>query len=179
MGSNMSSRIVAGLSALMVVMATGVAQATVLFSGGGWSAFNFGGVGVPFADTFTFTLTAPATFNITDAFADGDQFDVIINGVDKGATSTPLSDGTGIGADYDAAFASPKFSHASYTLGPGDYTVTGSPLLSPFGDGGAAVELVASAGGVPEPAAWAMMLIGLCSVGGAIRARRGALLAAV
>ena len=175
----MSTRIVASLSALVVVMAAGVAQATVLFPGGGWSAFSFDGVGVPFADSFTFTLTAPTMFNITDAFADGDQFDIVINGVDKGATSTPLADGTSVGADYNAAFASPKFSHGSYTLGPGEYTVTGSPLLSPFGSGGGAVELVAVASGAPEPAAWAMMLIGLGGVGAAIRARRGAVPAAV
>lgn len=144
------------------------ATAAPIVLGSGWQPFSFGAVGSSFSRTFEFTLTGTAQFNVTDAFLDGDQFQIFINSVNQGLTSTPVNDGTNT-SNYDTAFASPKFSHASYLLGPGTYSVSGITHLSPYGGGGAAAELVAA---VPEPATWAMMLVGFGVIGGASRYRR-------
>lgn len=138
--------------ALGVAVASSAAYADTLTVGSGWSQFSFAGVGSSFSTSFTFDLTAPALFKVTDAFLDGDQFNIFINGVDMGLTSTPVNDGTNINSNYDAAFASSLFSHASYLLGPGSYTVTGTVVLSPYGAGGAAAELSAPSA-VPLPGA--------------------------
>jgi hypothetical protein len=151
----------------------GVASADVLTVGGGWDAFTFFTVGSPFATDFSFTLTGPAVFKVTDAYIDGDQFDISINGVDQGPTSAPVDDGTQIGNDYDAAFASPSYSHGSYLLGAGVYDVTGTVIQNATGysSGGGAAELSLPSG-VPEPAAWALMLAGFAGLGLALRKAR-------
>ena len=75
--------------------------------------------------------------------------------------------------DYDAAFADPQWSSASYILGPGSYTVEGLTAVSPFGTGGAAVQLLSTGGGaVPEPGTWLMMLLGFAGIGMAVRSSR-------
>jgi len=161
---------IAALAACMsaLLFASEASAATPLTIGGGWAPFGFGGVKSSFDTSFTFT--GPGLFKVTDAYLDGDQFDIAINGIDKGPTSVPVNDGTQINGDFDAAFASGKFSHASFLLGPGSYEVTGTVLLSPYGGGGAAAELVA--GGVPEPATWAMLLMGFFGLGSVLRATR-------
>jgi hypothetical protein len=169
---NMKASVIS--AALMSIIAAGAASADVLTVGGGWDRFGFGDIGSSFpvdaAHDFSFTLTSAAVFNITDAFTDGDQFDITINGVDKGLTSTPTNDGTYVGTDFDAAFASPLFSHASYNLGPGSYTVTGVVALAPFTGGSGGAELVA--GVVPEPATWSLMLVGFVGMGAVVRRRQ-------
>ena len=152
--------------------------------GGGWQLFywenpnypnTYGG---PIYDyfsgdpTFTFTVTTNDRLNITDAFYNLDTFDLTINGVSQGSTGTPVDtdyayiDGFAPGG-FDAAFVSPYFSHATYDLGPGTYTLTGVTLFSPSaaGAGVGALELV------PEPAGWALMLVGFGVVGALARRR--------
>jgi hypothetical protein len=113
---------------------------------------------------------------VTDAYYDGDQFDFTINGVDEGPTSTPANDGTYIGGDFVSAFASPLFSHSSYILAPGDYTVTGVQIAAATGfpnGGTGGAELVT----VPEPTTWALMLLGFAGLGASLRSLRRATLA--
>jgi hypothetical protein len=55
---------------------------------------------------------------------------------------------------YSGTEASPVFSAGTYALNSGALTVT------------------AEASGVPEPAAWSMMLLGVAGVGGGLRTRR-------
>jgi PEP-CTERM motif len=155
------------LASILALGTASTANATIVLTpGSGWHEFKFGDVGDAFADDFEFTLTSSSVFKITDAYFDGDQF--ALSG-DGGATyadtSTPVNDGTYVGTDWDAAFASPKFSSFSILLGPGSYDVIGKVLASPYGSGGAAVELA----GAPEPAAWALMILGFGVIGGALR----------
>jgi hypothetical protein len=159
--------------ALAVAMAAGAAQAsTPLVLDAGWSQFSFGGVASSFSTDYSFTLAGPAVLKVTDAYLDGDQFDITINGVDQGPTSTPVNDGTTVDSDFDAAFASPKFSHAAYNLGAGTYDVTGTVVQSPYGGGGAGIELSSPVAGVPEPATWGMMILGFLGLGAALRTGR-------
>jgi hypothetical protein len=150
---------------LAISVGTSAAKADVLIVGGGWDQFSFGSPGSSFSTDFTFTLSNPAVFRVTDAFIDGDQFAISINGAFVANTSTPANDGTNIGSNFDAAFASPLFSHGAFDLGPGTYDVTGTVVQNAAGftSGGAAAELVATA--VPEPSTWAMMILGFCGLG--------------
>ncbi|MER2520080.1 MAG: hypothetical protein ABTQ34_05255 [Bdellovibrionales bacterium] len=127
-----------------------------------WHDFTFGGQGSSWSDNFTFTLSAPAYLKVTDAFNSGDQFSVYNFAAFLGNTSVPTN-GSDLGANYDAAFASALFSHASFLLGPGTYDISGFATLSPFGGGRAAVQLSS----VPLPAALPLLAMGLAGLGGA------------
>jgi hypothetical protein len=170
------------------------ADVTVPLAGGaGWYQFYFGSpaFGPDFQDLsgntldFTFHLDSTTVLRVADGGFDGDQFDVTINGVDQGATSTPVFDGKDVEFGpftndqecFSCAFFDPNyntsFSHGAYLLGPGDYTVTGVVIQSPFGAGAAGIEL----GAVPEPATWGMMLMGFFGLGAMLRRSRKAVLA--
>lgn len=160
------------------------AQAQPLVLGDGWEYIEWSNpdypdlYGGPIFDafsgdeTFTFTLTSNAVLNITDAFYNLPMFDLTVNGVDFGPTSTPNQDYAYIDGyapgGLDAAFADVHFSHGSYGLAAGDYTVTGYAFNSYYGYGVGGIELA-----VPEPATWAMMLIGFGAIGSLARRRTG------
>ena len=164
----------AAVAALGLAAAPAVADTIV--QDGGWDVFEFGGAGSAVFDQqnnidFTFTLTSSSTLRITDGYFDGDQFDVIINGIDQGATSTPTFATTYIGDAWTNAFESSNFSHASYDLGPGTYDVQAYMLQSPYGAGAGAFSLGVLPARVPEPATWGLMLVGFAAVGFAARRR--------
>lgn len=159
-------KILAVTGALTLGLTPLPASATVLVVDGGWQPFSFGGVGSSWG-VFTFELTGSAELQVTDAFASGDQFEVFINTVSQGQTSAPTTIGDNIGNNYSAAFLDPRWSSGSFLLGPGSYTISGTTTLSPFGSGGAAIQLIS--GAIPEPGTWAMMIVGFGFVGGAMR----------
>ncbi len=162
----LTSALLAG--ALALGTASTANASIVLTPGSGWQTFSFGGAGSSFSDTISFTIAGTSLFKITDAYLDGDQFKISPNGgLFYIFTSVPVNDSTDLGGDFDAAFASPKFSSLSLLLGAGTYTLIGKVLVSPYGGGGGAVELTAA----PEPAAWALMIAGFGAAGGALRRR--------
>ncbi len=69
--------------------------------------------------------------------------------------------------------------NAPLSLGPGDFLAgTGGNVFVPGPDGGALygdydLEHLDISSAAPEPAAWALMLVGFGVLGGAARARRG------
>jgi PEP-CTERM motif-containing protein len=158
-----------------------------LVNGGGWTEFFFGAPGnfPDFQDAsgdtedFTFTLTDPGILRITDGFNDGDQFEVTVNGVTSLA-SPGIFTGNNILDCWDCVFVYPDisatYSHATYYLGPGSYTVTGDVTVSPFGSGAGAIML---GGPVPEPTTWALMLAGFGGLGAVLRRSRRRALAAM
>lgn len=157
-------------SAVVALGAASTANAAVIVVGGGWTTVGFGAAGSSLnigGDTiFTFTLPTPGKLRITDAFLIGDVFRLTINGVVLGPTSAPGA-GANLGGDFDAAFASGYYSAAEYDLLAGDFTVTGQATVSPFGGGAAGLRVDTAA--IPEPGAWALMIMGFGLAGGALR----------
>ncbi len=85
----------------------------------------------------------------------------------------------------DSAFAGPGFSFA-YTVAScsgvavcGQNNVGLTPGASEYGPVTTSVSYTVATGGVPEPAAWALMLAGAAVIGGSLRKRRTNLRAAI
>ena len=117
---------------------------------------------------WTITLSKPATLTVTDVEVSGDQFTFFDNGVLLGTTSPPVPFAQFVGECISCALASSNFSHGFFTLPAGVNVITGVyDGGAGFGDGDFVV-------GVPEPASWALMLIGVSGLGVALRSRRKA-----
>lgn len=125
--------------------------------------------GTPLSFTFTIASGFVGTLTVVDANFAGDTFKVFNQGSLLGTTSAvaPAQYGSAadIGNDYDAALLHPDFSHGVFTLGAGDYVITGSLLQSvslgdvPLNATGGALKLSVSA--VPEPSTAALLLAAL------------------
>jgi len=125
-----------------------------------------------------------ATFSLTDGFVAGDTYSIKI-GTQTSLTGKPginnylpdlFNNNSGPYASFFAAdWSSSSFAHLQVQLSMGDYTITVKDL-STNKDGSLKFGAPAGFGfrldAVPEPASWAMMLVGLGGLGGALRARR-------
>ena len=185
----------------VAIIAAGSANAQYVLQpltyGGGWQEFGWsngagsiwtdGSFGPPVEYTFTVGPFAEK-LQVADGYNAGDEFAFFL---------TDLSTSTGgiyytsisqynpdvynplyyIGDNYSAAFypiEAPYFSHLQLTLGPGSYeligivtqtTQTEHGIFSCCGTGGIQLTYV------PEPAGWALMLLGFGVVGAALRHR--------
>jgi hypothetical protein len=127
-----------------------------------WQEFNFTTTGVPargcapadpagglcsassagnsvFADAPPWTFTAGisgASLTVTDAFNNGDEFEVFDFGVSIGTTPVVANTGS-CGDDPDVCVADAASSHRVYPLAPGAHSITITPSESPFSSGAA------------------------------------------
>ena len=179
---NRLSPLVRTLAASALLAAgSGAAVAGPIVVGAGWYGFCFAGVGSPATagcqndatagvtgNTITFTALSSVVLKVTDAFVHGDEFDVNIFGVGNFATSA-VAAGGGTTTNPDLAYADPLYSHGSWFLGAGNYSVDIFANTSPVGAGGAYVEVM---GAVPEPSTYALLAFGLAGVAAVARRRR-------
>jgi hypothetical protein len=173
----------AGAAAAALAAISAPAQAADNITTGQWYAFAFGatgaaltgggvpgtspnGVSAPSAP-WTITLSKPATLIVTDVETSGDQFTLSDNGTLLGTTSTPVPFADFVGECISCALSNPDYSHGFFKLAAGTNVITGTfDGVVGFGDGD--FEVVS----VPEPASWALMLVGVGGLGAALRSRR-------
>lgn len=173
--------------------APATATNVTLNADGAWQEFTVaediatsGGTGwIDFADgsplTFGFTIAAGSIgiFSVVDSGFAGDTFFLTNNGTVFGQTSSvPIGSAVGDTADtFDAAFANPAYSRGIFTLGAGNYSISGLLAQSVIGDDGAAVNSTNGAvrlslvAAVPEPSTYAFLLAGIGAIGFAVRRR--------
>ncbi|WP_341675903.1 FxDxF family PEP-CTERM protein [Niveibacterium sp. SC-1] len=166
-------------AAMALVPALPAAASTIdLSADGAWHNFYFDeAVGSGFLDDFAFndpqalsfnlSLSAPAWLRVADIGLAGDRFSLFANGASLGSTSVPTGSDADFTLDFEQATGSELWSHGSWLLAAGDYTITGSVLAAPFGPGSGGLSVSA----VPEPGSAALLLVG-CGLLAAIRRRR-------
>jgi hypothetical protein len=89
---------------------------------------------------FTFTLPDQGgVLTVTDAFANGDEFEAFDSGASIGRTSTVAIAGSCMpdSTNPDDCLEDPASSSAAFALGPGDHEITIQAVASPFGAGAA------------------------------------------
>lgn len=168
-----------GLFAAAAIAASTIptmANAATLVVGGGWQSFYFGSAGSAIQTssgdaTYDFTLSQAAELHVTDAYSIGDRFKFFNFGTAIGTTGAFNPAGP-VTSDAATAFAGNTYSKMSVLLGPGTYSLSGIATASPYGSGGAYIELAPATGNaVPEPSTWALMIGGYLLVGAAMRYR--------
>ena len=110
------------------------------------------------APPWTFSLIAPATLQVTDAFTSGDQFELLNFGVPFAMTSLPVLPND-CGDDPVPCFADANMSTLSQVLAPGNYSVTITPLAAP--DGGGSAYFIVGTAAVPEPSLMVLIAGGM------------------
>jgi hypothetical protein len=151
------------------------AHAATVATDGSWTEFDFDAVGSSLYDlasldtSFTFTLSQASILRVVDGGFSGDQFSIFANGSALGLTSAPVAQGALEDPVFDAAAAwsDTRFSHGSWNLAAGSYTITGTAAISPFDAGIGYMSITA----VPEADSYAMLLAGLGLMGVIARRR--------
>jgi hypothetical protein len=130
-----------------------------------------------YEDDFSFALNSTVVFAGTFNLGGGGADVVYYN--PYGAVATNLGN-----TFFGGGTESVSFSGLALNAGSNTFTFSYASLPAPtyagfqgLGDEGWGVEQVSVGSGVPEPAAWAMMLIGFGAMGAAMRSRRKAAIA--
>jgi hypothetical protein len=152
------------------------AAAQLPLAPGAWTLFEWLlGAGPVDGGGFLIDATQRTRVRVTDAGVTGDAFDVLVDGVPRGATpSVPGGGGVLTGLfDGDAAWAEPSLSKGELFLDPGQYLVTlvvreTAPGIA-FGEGFIRADAAPAAplpGVVPEPTTFASLAGGLAALAG-------------
>jgi hypothetical protein len=161
----------------------GPAGAVALTAGSGWQSDTVDSAGVNSLNSpITFTVAPGATdvFSLTDALGLKDVYTVTINGgvtAMSTVTAYPTSFDNTLGpaaAKAGPAWTDSGTSHLQLDFAPGTYSLAiasncaSGACPTTFGDRLDALTAI------PEPATWAVMLVGFGGIGSAIRRRRSA-----
>ena len=122
-----------------------------------------------FTQKFTLSAAQAAVASFTGLFAaDNLLQDITLNGVTIYTSSTPSG-----GSDYSGWTAFGDTSHLGFTSGVNTLTFDVVNYAQNGGNpAGLNVQFLSTPGGVPEPATWAMMLVGFGGLGAAMRSQR-------
>jgi len=148
------------------------AAAAAIVADTGWSEDELQAANAAtLSSPWTFTLTGPGVFRVTDAYIPGDSY-WLYDGATLLATSAFVAKSSLDASFFDSAWTDAAYSKLEYALGAGSYSLTIK------GDGvaglpaGLGVRLDTLTSAVPEPTTWAFMIVGFGLLGGAVRASR-------
>ena len=156
------------LALMALAAAPSLSQAGPVSVGGGWVPFSWnGGPGVFQNETpFTFTSATAVVLDVTDVLAQGDRFEVFNFGASLGLTSQVNVIDNAVPLTGDAAWALPgtHFSHGTFNLGAGSYSLTFKTVQvavgAPDGSGFFRVNPNPILAEVPEPGTMALLAFG-------------------
>lgn len=161
---------------MTLIAAAPIANATVIpitfaFAGDGSGTADFGDKGIStstFSDTFTFTLPT--------GFASGSVTTVLVGASTDVSFTTVSLNGTPFNVSTTGTTDTRTLVGLPVTSGPQTLVVAGnvnpgSPVSGPF-NGAFGGSLSFQPGGVPEPASWALMMLGFGGLGGVLRSKR-------
>jgi hypothetical protein len=169
------------LLAVAVLATATPAMAGPITIDAGWYGFCFAGLFSPATagcqnegigatgNAFTFNAPGDVVLKVTDAFKHGDVFLVYDLGLPLFLTSIVAVNPSEDVSNPDIAFADPTYSHGSAILGAGAHSIEIFAASSPFGGGGAYMEVETAP--VPEPTSLAL-LGGAMTALGAYRRRQ-------
>ena len=175
----MRNHLLSGLASSIALFACLPASAAVLTADTGWRNDTIRTMGAPSAlSTWTFTISENGVLSVVDCCTGGDTYSLTGDFVGMTAFTGPGSagdvqaDGQGeFGAIYSANWLNGALSRAVFNVAPGTYSfsVTGTIVGGFPADFGIRLDTL---GAVPEPATWAMMLLGFGFLGGAMRSAK-------
>jgi len=144
--------------------------AAVLVADTGWQDDELSVAGEPTdKSVWTFTVSRSSILSVTDAFNDGDIF--ILSGDINAVTSFYAGNVTDIQAagSFGPAWLNAAYSKVAVNVGPGTYSFS----ITGLGEGGipAGLGVRLDMAAIPEPATWAMLIVGFGLVGAAARRR--------
>ncbi len=156
-------RTATALVGLLCLTVPGAARAGPLLVDGGWQAFSWTAGPNVFNDggPFAFTTAAPVNLTVTDAYKDGDRFEVFDFGKLVGTTSPPVDDGALV-LGPDLAVLDPKFSHGTFLLTAGAHSIAieNVAVATNHPTGAAFVRADSAPAHAPEPTALALAVVG-------------------
>jgi hypothetical protein len=150
------------------------AMAAVLTLNSGWQNDQVSGTGVgSISSPWTFTLTNNAFFRLTDAFNTSDVYTATDIGNSLTFISAFATDLSAVPAYFGTSWNDTNYSRFSKLLGAGSYSfaITGNCAGGCPAGFGVRLDAAPVAPGVPEPATWAMLVLGFGFIGAAIRRR--------
>ena len=167
---------IAALAAVSVIAVAAPASAAVVINPATGASGSFswdGGLGsideIDGAAESTFSVLAGAgdkiSVTLNDCCVVGDEFELILNGFAVTPTSVTTPGG----------LFSYTFTDVALAGGVNIFGINLTALAPGFTSGGASYSFSAlTAGGIPEPTTWAMMILGLGGVGASMRRRKQA-----
>jgi hypothetical protein len=141
-----------------------VSDYDALSHGKEWIDFNNtndAGFGSALSFNFTIANGYVGTLTVVDGGFSGDQFQILNNGVTFGQTSATTAMGSDSSMNFAANLANADYSHGTYLLGAGTYSITGNLLSTTQDFSATAGALKLEVAPVPEPETYAMLLAGL------------------
>lgn len=160
-------------AAATVALWSTTANAGVIVADSGWQSDTLTGAGSPTAQSpWTFTTASSALLSVSDGFVTGDTY--TLSGDLTGTTTffAGLASDVQASGSFGSEWLSSSYSKIAVAVGPGTYTFS---ITGPGQGGipaGLGVRLDSVRGAVPEPATWAMMLLGFGAIGASMRRRR-------